>query len=74
LSEKQKTPPKPQKPAAKPQKAGFTMKKAKQRYRAAHNMLTEGFKMPPFKKWIKDNHKIFGDGKMSEKLEKLVLR
>jgi len=54
------------------QKVEFTMKLAKQRYRSARNMLDEGAKMPPLKKWIKANVKQVGEFKMSEKLEKLA--
>jgi hypothetical protein len=74
LSEKQKTPPKAQKPVQRPKKVEFTMKRAKQRYRAARNMMAEGFKMPPLRKWIKEHVKQVGEFRMSEKLEKLVLR
>jgi hypothetical protein len=68
LPEKQKTPPKPKKGTF------FTMKRAKQRYRVAANMMMEGFRMPPLKEWIKKHYKSFGDVKMTEKLEKLVLQ
>lgn len=64
--------PKTQKTPPKPQKADFTMKRAKQRYRSTLNLMGEGAKMPSLKKWIKDNHKSFGNVNMSEKLEKLA--
>lgn len=68
MAEKQKTPPKPKKGTL------FTMKRAKQKYRAAANMMMEGFKMPSLREWIKKHYKSFGDVKMSEKLEKLILQ
>lgn len=74
MSEKQKTPPKTPKPAQKAQKVGFAMKRAKQRYRAARNMMGEGFRMPPLKKWIKESIKLTGEIRMSTKLEKIILQ
>lgn len=70
----QKTPPNPKKSIPGAQKVDFSMKRAKQRYRAASHMMMEGAKMPPLKEWIKKYLKSLAENKMSEKLEKLVLQ
>ena len=58
----------------KPEKVDFTMKRAKQRYRAAHNNLGEEFPMIPLKEWIREFHRQFGKVKLSGKLERIILK